>query len=180
VPIYLREYEDQELIEVLEQLKSEGPNISEIGRKALRLYLGLNGDVDSEKAFCRVIQLEKKANEMNKKISELKQSVLEKLNSEISKLFEELDKLNQELALLKQAYSQKTKSIEKADDKALVGIIKKVFEDIEQDPNILRFVDDPKRAIWARIWARLKAIAKQTGRKLSEHVLVVRSILTDS
>ncbi len=64
----------------------------------------------------------------------------------------------------------------------MIGIIKKVFEDIERDPNILRFVDDPKRAIRAR----LKAIAKQTGRKLSEietlaneHVLV-RSILTNN
>ncbi len=96
VPIYLRENEDQDLIELIEQLKSEGQNVSEIGRRALRLYLGLNSESKggSEKAFYRIVQLEKKAKEIYKQISEFKRSVLEKLDSEISKLFEELDKLN--------------------------------------------------------------------------------------
>ena len=152
------------------------------GREALRLYLGLNGDVMPKKAFCRIVQLEKRADEMNKQIREIKQSVLEKLDSEISKLLEELDKLDQELTILKQAYMKKrTKG--KTDDKVLIGIIKKAFEDIERDPTILKFVDDPKRAIRAR----LKAIAKQTNKKLheiealaKELVPVVRSVLTDN
>ena len=161
--------DDADLIDAIEQFKAKGGNLSDLIRNLLREYFfGPKIDEISDKALYRLVQIEKRQKEAFKKLEELSQF---------------LDDLSLEIANLRKVMDQKqTKSIENADDK-LIGIIKKVFEDIERDPTVLRFVDDPKRAIRAR----LKAIAKQTGRKLpeiealaKEHVPVVRSVLTDN
>ena len=157
--------DDADLIEAIKEFKARGGNISDLIRQLLREYFfGPQIDKVDDKVYYKVIQLE---NELN----DLRDDVLRRINE-----------LEAKLNVIKQAIEQKQRESEKEsnEDKKLIETIKKAFEDIERDPTILHFVDDPVMAVRAR----LKAIAEQTGKKLKEieklaieHVPSVRTVL---
>ena len=142
---YLNPIKDADLIEMIEQLEAKGHNISEICRQALRLYFDLTiENEDANKTLYRIIQLEKRLNDLIERHEKFVQEVLDFVNSKVAEFAEELENLKREISILKQAIEQKqqetpkkTEESQQDDGKALIEIIKKAFEEYKHLQKVL-------------------------------------------